>query len=86
MSKLSSPSELTISDRTRKLFEQAALTVQRTTRLPINISILNDKMRAADRTWHVLDETGGTFAMLAARMETEGLIKTNRKKESHMLT
>ena len=85
VSRLTSPSQLTVDARTRALFEKAVRAVSRG-QLPTNVSILNDKMRVEDRTWHVLDETGGTFAMLCTWFEREGVIRTTRKGDSLVIT
>lgn len=57
----------------------------RTCRMPINVSVINDRIRRADRRWHVLDRTGGTFAMLCRFFELEGLIRLGSTRHGVVL-
>jgi hypothetical protein len=78
---------MTISDRTRRLFMRALRSVARQRNaLPANVSIINDRIRADHPKWRVLDETGGTFAMLCAFFEREGLLRMGKKGDSRTLT
>ena len=83
VARVQSPSEMTVTDATRDLFKRALARLNG--RLPTNVSSVNDKMRAEDPKWHVVEATGGTFSMLCALLEKEGLIKLGKKNASVQL-
>jgi len=70
-----SPSRITVTPHTRRLFHAAASAVSRRYHLPTNIGAINVEMCAADPRWRVRDETGGSLSALCRLFEREGVVR-----------
>ena len=89
-----SPSKMTVDDELRTLFTQAVQAAVDRNLLPTNVSWLNDYIRqriskpegeeseGGKGRWDCAKRTGGLFSALCRFFENEGLITTERRKES----
>jgi hypothetical protein len=82
-----SPSKMTVDDEVRTLFTAAVQSAVDRALLPTNVSWLNDYIRqrisgSEGGRWDCAKRTGGLFSALCRFFENEGLITTERRKES----
>jgi len=79
------PSDLRIDENTKALFLQGLKTVLRRKKLPFNISLINDVMRAEDRRWNVRVAFDVSFAVLCQKLELDKEIVLGYSGDSVMI-